>query len=45
VQSGYKIMEVLNVCNGIVCCKSVTFKFRELIGMKIKNEWDNIKAY
>jgi len=38
VQSGYKIMEVLNVCNGIVCYKNVTFKFRELIGMKIEND-------
>jgi hypothetical protein len=29
----------------VYCYKSVTFKFRELIGMKIENEWDNIKAY
>jgi hypothetical protein len=29
----------------VYCYKGVTFKFRELIGMKIENEWDNIKAY
>ena len=38
MQSGYKIMEVLNVY-GVLFYKSVTFKFRELIRMKIENEW------